>query len=106
MNPAKVVMHVEQRHGVHVVCQRFAECIRKASKTAHTHPHAEVLCFNKTRADVFRIRRTRYFHMSGAKTLRGAVPFVTFRIVPVHLHQLRVINLVANASETAFRYIL
>jgi hypothetical protein len=42
MNPDEIVMHVEQRNGVHVILKFLTEGISKPGESAHVHPHGEV----------------------------------------------------------------
>ena len=55
MNPTKVVVHEVKGHGMTVILDLFAESIRQASETAHSHSHAEVLPFNVRRTNVLRV---------------------------------------------------
>lgn len=46
MNSAEVVVHHVKRDGRDVVFDLLGECIGKRSKSAHGHPHGEVLTFD------------------------------------------------------------
>ena len=52
MDANEVVVHEVQRHGVRVVLDLLAECVRQSREPAHMHPHGEVLAFDVGRARV------------------------------------------------------
>lgn len=58
MNPRGIVVHAEQRDGVHVVLDLFGERVGKPGESPHVHPHREVLALDIGRADVRRVGRT------------------------------------------------
>ena len=93
MNPAKIVVHVKQGDGVNMVFYFLRERIRKPGESAHIHPHVKVLPFHVTGADMLMIRRANDIHAFGPQTLRRAVALLSFRIVAVNLHQLRVVHI-------------
>ena len=94
MNPHEIVVHVEQRYGVHVVLDLFGERIGKPSEPPHVHPHGEVLTLDIGRADVRRVWRTNQRFLFGAKTLCRAVAPLPFWIVAKYLDQLGVVDIV------------
>jgi hypothetical protein len=96
MHSAKVVVHVEQRDHRDMVVQLFAEGVRQASEAAHVHPHVEILTFHETGRDVFLIRVADNFDALSAKTLCGAVVFLSLGIIAENLHQLRVVDLISK----------
>ena len=96
MNAAKVVVHVEQRNHGDVIVQLLAERARQAREAPHVHPHVESLPFHETGRDVRLVRVADDFDALGAQTLRGAVALLSFRIVAINLHQLRVVDLISK----------
>jgi hypothetical protein len=88
MNPAEVVVNMEQRHRVNVVFDLFGKAIRQAGEAAHLHSHVEILPFHVAGADMLRIGVAENDLSFGAHTLRGAVPLLAFRCVVVILHEL------------------
>jgi len=82
MHTPEVVVHVEQRDLVHVVVEFLGEAIRQPSEPAHVHSHGQVLALDVARRDVLGVRIADNLHAFGAKTLRGAVALLAFRIVP------------------------
>jgi len=99
VNPGEIVVHVEQRHLVHMVIDLFAESICQARESSHTHPHGEILSLNITRGDVLRIGIAQDSLRDCAKTLRRAVALLSFRIVAVKLHKLRVVDLIRKSID-------
>ena len=96
MHAAKVVVHVEQRNHRDVIVELLAEGIRQPSEAAHIHSHVEILALHKTGGDVRLIWVADDFDALGAKTLCGAVAFLSLRIVAEDLHQLRVVDLISK----------
>ena len=94
MNPAEIVVHVEQSYRVNMIVDLLAESVCQSRESAHVHTHGEILALDETSRDVLRIGRANDFYALCAKTLCGAVSLVPFRVVTVDLHQLRVIDLV------------
>jgi hypothetical protein len=104
LGPYRIVVHVEQRYGVHVVLNLLRERIGKPGETTHVHPHREVLTFDIGRADVRRVGRTNDGFLFGPKTLRRAVAFLPFRVIAEHLNQLGVVDIgperIHHSSQT------
>ena len=71
-----------------MVLQFLRKAIRQASKAAISHPQIEILALHETSRDMGLIGTANDFDALGAKTLRGAVAFLSLRIVAVDLHQL------------------
>jgi hypothetical protein len=82
MNPANVVVHVEQRYSVHMVLDFLAEGVGESGKAPHVH-----------------VWIAQDYYFIDAKIARGAVPFFRIRIFAVTLDQLRVINIRIGRSE-------
>jgi hypothetical protein len=77
-----------------VIIELLAKGICKASETAHVHSHIEILSLHVAGGDVLLIRVADDPYRLGAKTLRGAVAFLSLRIVAVNLHQLCIVDLI------------
>lgn len=76
MNPAEVVVHVEQGYRVNMVLKFLGEAIGQSGEPAHTHPHVEILPFDIGRAHVSRIGIASDRLQLAACTDRGAVPLL------------------------------
>src|SRR4051794_16966215 len=94
MNPREVMVNVKECDGRNMVLNLFAEGIGQASEAAHLHPHVEILSLDIAGADVLRIGVAKPDLLFDAQTLRGAVPLLGFRIVPEHLDELRVVDVI------------
>ena len=49
MNPAEVIVHEMQGHGMSLIFNLLAEPIGQPGHPSHTHPHGEILPFYKAR---------------------------------------------------------
>jgi hypothetical protein len=47
VQPDEIIIHRVQRHRARMVLNLFAERICQPSKSAHVHPHRQILAFNK-----------------------------------------------------------
>jgi hypothetical protein len=56
VDPAKVVVHEVKRNSMAVVFDLLREPVRQTGKTAHAHPHREILTLHKARADMVWVR--------------------------------------------------
>ena len=56
MNANEVVVHIEQRDGVHVVVELLRKRVCQAGESTDVHPHGEVLTFDMRRAYMGRVR--------------------------------------------------
>ena len=92
MNAREVMMNMKQGESVHMVLNLLAERIRQASETAHLHSHVEILSLNVAGRNVFLIGGADNLDALGALTLRRAVALLCLRIVAVHLHKLREVD--------------
>src|SRR5689334_7254203 len=92
MYAGEIVPHVEQGYLILMVLNLLGESIRQPGESAHLHPHGEVLTLNIAGADVLRIGIAADDVRFDAKTLRGAVALLPFRIVAKHLYKLRIVN--------------
>jgi hypothetical protein len=92
MNPRKAVVHMEQRNRRHVILNLLTEGIRQPCKAPHVHSHVEVLSLGVVGRNVFLIGRAYNLDALGALTLRRVVALLCLRIVAVHLHKLREVN--------------
>ena len=92
MNSDEVVMHIVNRNCGGVVFKFFGESVRQPREPAHGHAHREVLALNVARAHVLRVRIAGDGLLFAAKALGRAIALLAFRIVPVDLHQLGVVN--------------
>ena len=96
MHASEVVVHVKEGNHRDMVVQLFAERIRQTSEAAIRHSQVKVLPFDVADRNMLLIRVADNFDSLSAQTLRGAVAFLSLRIVAVNLHQLREVNPVAE----------
>jgi hypothetical protein len=73
MDANEIVVHREQRDGMRVVFNFFAEPVRQSCKSARMHPNIEILAFRKRRADVLHIGVAFDPVLTRASALRGAI---------------------------------
>src|SRR5690242_4583437 len=73
MNPAKVVVHEMQGHGMTVILDLFRKSIGEASEAAHAHTHCEILSLHKRCADMVRVRVARDGSSAASNAGCGAV---------------------------------
>ena len=101
MNPAEIVVHVEEGHGINVVLDFLRKSIRQPGKPAHSHSHAEVLAFDVGSRDVLGVRGSRNSFRLATEALRWAVAhFLLAR--SVKFNQLREINVSAKRTFDGF----
>ena len=103
MHAGEVVVHVEQRNHGDVVVKLLTEGVRQASEPAHVHSHIEILPFHEASRDMRRFRIADHLHPLGAKTLRGAVALLAFRIVAEYLDQLSEVDLFTKRVRDGFQ---
>ena len=97
MNPAKVVVHKVQGHGMSVVLNLLAESVCKARKTAHPHAHRQILPFDKRSADVLGVGIAADRGRAASDAGRRAIAaFVQAGWHPVNLDQHTVVNVCAK----------
>src|ERR1700676_2068661 len=96
MDSHKIVMHHVERNGGGMVFNLLGEAVGQASEAAHTHTHRKISAFDKTGADMFRIWISHNSMAFATDALSGAVPFLTFRSLPVNLHELRIVHVSAK----------
>jgi hypothetical protein len=92
VNPSEVVVHVEQGEHRDVVLDLLREGVGQAGKAPHVHSHVEVLSLNVAGRNVSLIGGADNLDALGALTLRRAVALLCLRIIAVHLHKLRVVD--------------
>ena len=56
MNAAEVVEHVVQRNRMAVIVHFLAEAVCESGKSAHVHPHRQVLAFHVAGAHMLWVR--------------------------------------------------
>lgn len=98
MNPAKVVVHVMERHRMLQIVQLFAECVGQSRKSAHRHSHRQILALDVARGNVAIIRVATDYRLASTHADCGAV--AGFRRVlwrAINLLKLRVINLASKS---------
>src|SRR5258708_18087122 len=117
MNPAEVVVHEIQGHGMTMILNFLAESVCQTSETAHSHSHAQVLPLHVRGADVLRVRLSAQDASTAPDARCGAVTALReVRGHTVNLDQHCVINTapkrifhgigidsVTVSSELAFR---
>jgi hypothetical protein len=91
MYSREVMMHVVQREHSDMVVQLFAKGVRQASEASHIHPHVEILTLDVGSRNKLVVRVADDIHALCAKTLRGAVAFLSFSGIAEHLNQLRIV---------------
>lgn len=91
MHAHEVVVHVEQRNRVNMILKLLAERVGQASEAPHIHPHVEILPFNKRSRNMLGIGIAGNGLRDCAKTLRGAVPSVSFKVTSIDLDEHRVV---------------
>jgi hypothetical protein len=98
MNPAEIVVHVVKRDGGHEIFDFLTESICEARKTPRLHSHCEILPLDVTGGDVLRAWLAANRRSLTADTFRRALARLSFRIVPVQLHEHRVIHVTTERS--------
>lgn len=86
-----------------MVVDLLRETIRQASEAPHIHPHREILAFHVAGADVLRVGIADDRYLFAARAFRRAVALLGFRIVAESLDKLRVVYIVREGVNNAFR---
>ena len=74
MNPAEVVVHEVDGHGVGLVINLLAEPIGEPSHSSHAHPHSEILALHKTRGNLCYIGIAIHLDLSRTTAYRVGIP--------------------------------
>ncbi len=76
VNPAEIVVHVMERHGVLQILQFLRECIGQTGKPAHRHTHREILPLDVAGGNMVVVRIPADTRLASAHAYSGAISCV------------------------------